>query len=147
MARFDEAARRAAVSAESRMLDVPVASAPDVSPGCAGGSIWRSWVSRSLRRPRLSGSSLRFHHLGGKTIPIGQGTSGWYRKAIPAKRESSVAATETAKSVAISRETPTDRFATMSLIMIAGAFGRHLSCDLRRGVHVASRISTDCRTA
>jgi nucleotide-binding universal stress UspA family protein len=30
MAKFDEAARRAAVSAESRMLDVPVASAPDV---------------------------------------------------------------------------------------------------------------------
>jgi nucleotide-binding universal stress UspA family protein len=28
MAKFDEAARRAAVSAESRMLDVPVASAP-----------------------------------------------------------------------------------------------------------------------
>ena len=30
MAKFDEAARRAAVSAQSRMLDVPVASAPDV---------------------------------------------------------------------------------------------------------------------
>ena len=30
MAKFDEAARRAAISAESRMLDVPVASAPDV---------------------------------------------------------------------------------------------------------------------
>jgi nucleotide-binding universal stress UspA family protein len=30
MASFDEAAQRAAVSAESRMLDVPVASAPDV---------------------------------------------------------------------------------------------------------------------
>jgi len=30
MAAFDEAARRAAVSAHSRMLDVPVASAPDV---------------------------------------------------------------------------------------------------------------------
>ena len=30
MAAFDEAARRAAVSAQSRLLDVPVASAPDV---------------------------------------------------------------------------------------------------------------------
>ena len=30
MAKFDEVARRAAVAAESRMLDVPVASAPDV---------------------------------------------------------------------------------------------------------------------
>jgi len=30
MVAFDEAARRAAVSAQSRMLDVPVASAPDV---------------------------------------------------------------------------------------------------------------------
>ena len=30
MAKFDEAARRAALSAQSRMLDVPVASAPDI---------------------------------------------------------------------------------------------------------------------
>ena len=59
MAAFDEAARRAAVSAQSRALDVPVASAPTFSPRSRGGSIWRLWASRSLTRPRSSGSSSR----------------------------------------------------------------------------------------
>jgi hypothetical protein len=59
MAAFDEAARRAAVSAQSRALDVPVASAPTFSPRSRGGSIWPSWASRSLIRRRSSGSSSR----------------------------------------------------------------------------------------
>src|SRR5262245_19703559 len=60
----------------------------------------------------------------GKPYLSVRGTSGSYQKAIPVTCESSVAATETANPVATSREMPTDRLATMSLIIIGPHLGR-----------------------
>jgi hypothetical protein len=48
MAAFDEAGRRAAVSAKSHMLEVPVGSAPDVFAPTSPQMSW-SWAATAIR--------------------------------------------------------------------------------------------------